>query len=345
MAGWGNSDQDYMRYAADRNSFGQDMQTGYNLLSNPLAQIGLGTNDSLAANREGGVSGLTNPFNIDFTGGSGGWNAALAADKDVFQSMTEEDWSEFSKLTTRQQNAWVQKRKVDVKAGLNRAKDEASRKAKEAEYQKWRDDTMKKLSTFADNMNMSVDDLIKHGDVGMQANRNQANNLAAQRGAGLSGGISNMNSQRAVADAALKYQMGRQQMGQQAMGQLLNGLQTQYMNDEDRRRYEQGMSMQLQQSQAAANQQKYMQRQQQASGIMGLAGGIIGGIWGGQGGAQAGSSIGQAFGTMQYGSSNPYQPYQYQYPTGAGGGSGYGGGSNSGLSGAGGGYPKFGNSQ
>jgi hypothetical protein len=189
---------------------------------------------------------------------------------------------------------------------------------------------MHKLSDFADKMNMSVDDLVKSGDTGMMANRTQAANNAAMRGQGLSGGVSNLNSERAVADASLKYQMGRQQMGLQATGALMGGLQQQYMNDEQKRQYEQGMNLQLQQAQAAANQQKYLQQQQQASGLMGMIGTGVGAYFGGAAGAQAGGQLGQSFGSQQYGQNNPYQPYQYQYPNGSSqsgsGGGGLGGG-------------------
>lgn len=344
----GASDVEWEDYQNGKYGGNQIAASLWNWFSNPMAAIPnlIGGNSPAAGNPDDFTTMFTDPFGVGnkIRGKTGAWNEELAKseNRDIFMSMTDADWEAFKNLRTDQQNAWIKKRRDSVGPANAAANAEAARKAKEAEYQKWRDQTLHQLQGFADKMNMSVDELIKSGDVGMMANRNQAANMAAQRGVGLSGGISDRNSQRAMADAAMKYQMGRQQMGQAAMGQVLNGLQTQYMNDEDRRRYEQGMNLQLQQAQAGAQSQKYMQQQQQASGLMGMVGGVIGGIYGGAGGAQAGSAAGQAIGGYSYGQSNPYTPYQYQYP---GGTSGYGGGQNSGLSGAGGGYPKYGNSQ
>jgi hypothetical protein len=306
-------------------------------------------NSPAAANPDDPTRSFTDPFGIGnrIRGKTGAWNENLAKDenKGVFDSMSDDDWEAFANLSTPQQNEWIKKRKQAIPAQSAGDAAAAAQKAKEAAYQQWRDDTLKKLSSFADNMNMSVGDLVKHGDAGImnaQQQGSRAAGLSALAAGAGEGGLSTANTQRAVADAAMKYQMQRQAMGQQAYGQVLNGLQTQYMNDEDRRRYEQNMNLQLQQAQAAAQNQKYMQKQQQQSGLFGLLGTAVGGYFGGAQGAQAGGQIGQAYGSYSYGQQNPYQPYNYQYP---GQTSGYGGGPNSGLSGAGGGYPRYGNSQ
>lgn len=252
--------------------------------------------------------------------------------EDVYNTLTPEEWAAFAQKSDAEQQQFIQARRRAImmnqvnKAASDRdpngpqakARAEADRQAK---YQKWRDDTNTRLDAFSKEMGMSVDELVARGDVGMNAARSNAANQAgmAARGAGLTGGgVSNMNTTRAITDASLGYQSQRQAMGLQATQALAGGLQNQYMNDEDRRRYEQGINMQLQQAQQAAQNQGYQQRMQQAGGPMGLVGGAVGAYFGGAQGAQAGYQLGSGLGQSNYQSQNPYKPYEYQYPSGSG---------------------------
>lgn len=317
---YGNSAADWEQYGKDRYSAGQIVQSGWNILSNPLAQIGLSPGkDNLAGGQGQGASMFTNPLGLDFTGGAGGWNESLSKDKEVFMSMSEGDWQSFSKMTTAQQNRWVQQRHKDLVKQRQADEEEALQKKKEADFQKWREDTMKRLDTFSQEMNMPVEELIRRGDLGVTNAGNTASAQARQAayGAGMGPrGLSLANSQRAVTDAQAKYQLQRAQLGSQATQGLLGAMSGMSMEQSAQRQYEQNMNLQLQQAQAAALQQQYLQKQQQASGMMGIAGGVIGGYFGGAAGAQAGYQVGSGLGSYQYGSQNPYQPYQYSYPRG-----------------------------
>jgi hypothetical protein len=299
---------------------GEFWQGAYNTLSNPFGAImhmaNTGGKGNLASNFGGGAQGLTNPLGVNFTSKYGAFNGDMT--EDVFNSMTDDDWATFKALPQNQQSAYILKRRQDIAAGKVAANAEQERVRKEQEYQAWRQQTMVRLDEFSKKMGMSVEELIKAGDAGVIAARNDAASMSGRQGLGLTGGVSAANTERAVADAAMRYQLQRQQMGAQATEGLLGQLNTQYLNDEDRRRYEQNMNLQLQSANGAAMAAKYAQAQQQQAGLMGMAGTVLGGIWGGAEGAKAGGQIGPAFGTYQYGNSNPYQPYQYQYPSGTG---------------------------
>lgn len=251
--------------------------------------------------------------------------------EDVYNSMSPEEWAHFAKMSNDEQVAFIQQRRQAVmQGGINKAVGQRdpnspegqarAKAAKDAEYEAWRKQTLTRLDDFSKKMGMSVDQLIQSGDAGVKAAQMTGERAAAQQalaaGAG-PGGLSMLNTQKAAADSMNNYQMQRQGMGLQATQSLMGGLQNQYMNDEDRRRYEQGMNLQLQQAQAAAQQQKYMMGQQQASGLGGLVGTGIGAYFGSP---QAGQAIGSQLGASSYQGSNPYKPYQYQYPSGLGGG-------------------------
>lgn len=340
---WSDADKAWANYMYGGGDVGQGVQGAYNFLSNPIGGvqhlINTGGKGSLSDNYGGQATSLTNPLQIDLNGKYGSHNGAMT--RDVFNSMSDEDWATFRKLPRDKQNQFIAQRTNDIQTkGSSQdavAKAQADAQAKDAEYQKWRTDVMTRLDQFSQKMNMSVEELISSGDLGVRAARNDAAAAAGRRGVGLSGGASDLNTQRAVADAGLKYQMGRQQLGLQATQGLQQGLQQQYMNTENRRQYEQGLNLQLQSAQAAAQNQKYAQEQQQAGGLTGMVGTVLGGIWGGAPGAKAGGELGQGYGQMQYGQQNPYQPYQYQYPSGQGGG--LGGNGNNGQSGWGGWSP------
>lgn len=234
----------------------------------------------------------------------------------LFNEMTDDEHAAYERMNAGEGQQFLEKIRARVKS---KGQVDAAAKAKadqEAQYQAWKNGVMQRLDAFSKKMNMSVEELIAAGDLGIKASRNDAAAAAGRRTVGLSGGISDANTQRAVADAGLRYQMQRQQLGLQASQGLMGGLQQQYMNDEDRRRYEQGLNLQLQGAQAAAQNQKYLQEQQKRAGLMGIAGTIVGGIWGGAAGAKAGGELGQSAGNLSYANQNPYQPYQYQYPSG-----------------------------
>ncbi len=215
----------------------------------------------------------------------------------------------------------------------------------DAQYQAWRKQTLQRLDQFSKEMNLSIPELLAKGDMGIQNVSNMAAGNAgrAAYGAGLGGGgISNLNSQRAVADAQLGYQTQRQAMGLQATNMLMGGLQNEYMNQEDRYRYQQGLDMQLQNTRANAEAYDAQRQQQMWQAVGSVFGGVAGGaanyaqggsfMGGFQTGSQLGGGLGGALGGIGY------QPYQYQYPSGnrprgLGGGS-RGGGSGNPYSGA-----------
>lgn len=240
----------------------------------------------------------------------------------LFNEMTDDEHAAYERMNEAEGRQFLEKirSRAKGKGQVNAAAKAAA--DREAEYAAWRQRKMQDLDAFSKKMGMSVEELIASGDLGIKASRNDAAAAAGRRGLGLTGGISDMNSQRAVADASLKYQMGRQQLGLQATQGLMTGLQQDYMNTEDRRRYEQGLDLQLQSAQAAAYNQQYLQKQQQRAGLFGIAGTVVGGIFGGAPGAKAGGEAGQAAGGLSYSQQQPYQPPQYNYPSGLGGGGG-----------------------
>lgn len=252
----------------------------------------------------------------------------------IFNSMSDDELLAFEKMNGAERRSFINNRKEELGKSNALTAQQQEKQAREKQYQEWRQGAMTRLDDFSKKMGMSVDELIASGDAGMASNRNQAASQAGQRGVGLSGGVSNMNSQRAVADAALKYQSGRQQLGLQATQGLMQGLNQEYLNEEDRRRYEQGIDLQLQQARNAAYMQKYKDAQQQRAGLLGMVGTAIGGIFGGAQGAQAGGALGQGVGNMSYSQDNRFMAPGYYYPSGGGAGYGLGGGSaNSGWGG------------
>lgn len=294
---------------------GEDFARG--LLGGPAGWYEVGSGNSIGGISSGIFSGTT-------------LNDAMT--EDVYNSMSPEEWQAFAHMSNQQQMEFIHNRarevgagRVQAQAGQRTANDAA---AKEAQFQQWRKGQMDKLQAFADEMGMSVDELAKRGDLGLQNVTNQGNRVASAQayGAGLSGGgISALNNQKAVADAQAQYQMQRNQLGLQARGQLLDQLGGLAHEREDMRRYEQGMDMNMQQAQAAAMQQRYQQGLAQSGGMLGLVGGVAGAYFGkSPEAAQAGYQLGSGLGQQQYANQNPYSPYRYRYPSGGGRSSGYG---------------------
>lgn len=215
-------------------------------------------------------------------------------------------------------------------AGSFQTPQDAAAKAqvdKEAAFQQWRQSTMQRLDAFSKEMGLPVEELIKRGDLGVMNAGNNAISSAgsAAYGAGLdSGGVSSMNTQRAVTDAQSKYQLARQGLGLQATQGLLGEMGNMAHETEDTRRYEQGLNMSLQQANEQARQMRFAQGQQQTSQIFGAVGGAAGAYFGGPAGASAGYNLGSGLGGAAYGQ---YRPNNLTYPSGSRGG-GLGGGRN-----------------
>lgn len=274
-------------------------------------------------------------------------------DQMVFGQMDEQQWKELGGLRVGAQQEWIAKRKQELLSGTGRPPgqffnpktgqtynrpgsgpgvDPAVQKqqADEAAFQKWRNDTMTRLDAFSKEMNMPVDQLIAKGDLGVMnaGAQGRAQAGSAAYGAGLGGGgISAMNTQRAVTDAQSQYQLQRAGLGLQATNSLLGNMSDMAHAGEDTRRYEQGMNMQLQQANEQARQMRFAQGQQQAGQKVGILGGVFGGLFGGPAGASAGYNLGSGLGQSQYGT---YRPNQLQYPKG----SSYPGSGSGGLGGA-----------
>ncbi len=263
-----------------------------------------------------------------------------AGDKDVYSQMDAAQWQELGGLRHAQQADWITKRKQELATGTGRprgvfqswknigqtpddpaaAAAQAEAAKKEAAFQQWRQDTMTKLSAYADEMNMPVEQLIAKGDLGVMnagaTGRSMASAAASSADAGL-GGLSAKNTQRAVTDAQSKYQLQRSQLGLGATTQLLNTMGQVHGEGEDTRRYEQNMNLQMQQANQQASMMQFAQKQQQQGQLFGMIGGAIGG--------PSGYSIGSGLGQM---SAGQYKPSGFSYPQGSSvpgsGGSGLG---------------------
>lgn len=247
-------------------------------------------------------------------------------DEDVFNSMDDGAWDEFNKLNQQERAQFVADRKKKIAPDLAARAEADAQKKKEADFQSWRMQTLQRLDAFSKEMGMPVEELIKRGDLGVQqagdTGRTQAG--AAAYGAGLGGGgLSSMNTQRAVTDAQSRYQMQRQQMGLQATDSLMNQMGSLAHEGEDTRRYEQGLNMSLQQANEQANQYRAAQAQAKQSQLFGMIGGGVGAMYGGPSGAAMGYSLGSGLGGY---TAPQYQPRNLQYPTGSTKpGSGFGG--------------------
>lgn len=270
---------------------------------------------------------LGNTFGEDFKGNIS-WEDT-AQDRDVYSQMDAEQWEELSKLTSVGQRNWIKQRGWDLANGRGRPRgkfqshrnsgqpqqDDAAGQGQandEAAFQQWKMNKMRELDAFSKQMGMSVDQLIAAGDAGVMSAGNEGRSQAgaASFGAGLGqGGISTMNSQRAVADAQQRYQMGRQQLGLQANTELLNQMGQMGRESEDMRRYDNQMGLQMQQMQEAARQRNHAEGLGKQQSLFGLAGGVIGGVYGGPQGAALGYNLGSGLGGMGY------KPYKAQTPT------------------------------
>lgn len=251
-------------------------------------------------------------------------------DEEVFKSMSPQDWEAFNKMSPGERLSFVTSRRTQIAVGKAPKPGEQEAANKEKQFQEWKMQKMRDLDAFSKQMGMSVQDLIKAGDAGVQAAGANATSQAgaAAYGAGLTGGgVSAMNTQRAVTDAQQRYQMGRQQLGLQATNDLLGQMGQMGRENEDIRRYEQSMNLNLQNAQEQARQRNYAEGMGRQQSMFGLAGGVIGGVYGGPQGAAMGYNIGSGVGGMAY---QPYTARAPQYPSGQrpqglGGGPTYGG--------------------
>lgn len=283
----------------------------------------------------GGIAGQAEGIGANASGnGSAGGNDLLGIHvgdgttindnmtEDVYNSMSADEWNAFAHMTRAQQDQFIVRRSKEAGKYYNDKRESdkaaAAQAAEEAKYKAWRESALQRLDKFSQEMGKPLDQLLREGDAGAQAatttGANQAATAAYGRGIG-GGGLSTANTQRAFLDAGQGYTLQRQQMGAQATQGLLQGLQGEYMNGEDRRRYEQGLNLQLQQAQAGAYNQQYQQHSQQAGGTLGLIGAGVGAYFGGAAGAQAGYSLGSGIGSQNYQNQNPYQAPQYKYPS------------------------------
>jgi hypothetical protein len=254
---------------------------------------------------------------------------ARGMNKAVFESMGPEDWDAYNKMSDQERFNFASKRSADIMAG--KAKGQAAQNAEQSKLDQLnaaKTELINKVKAFADEMNMPVDELMKKDGFAQALNSStfsRASTDASNRGLGL-GGISNANADFATKQALLGYQFQRQQAGANALQNAFNMTSQQGATNEDIRRYEQGMNLQLQQAQAARQAAQYQQGLSQRQGMGSLAGGIIGGVYGGPSGAAFGSQIGGSIAGSTYGT---YKPYQYSYPSGNYGGSASGLSSNS----------------
>lgn len=297
---------------------GQDIGVGLlrNFIGGPLGQIESAY--GLASGKP--TAGINDAIGLGFGDGTT-FNDMM--NEDVYNSLSPDEWTAFTKMPSHKQQEFISKRLLEISQRNPEIAAEDRAAAREAAKQKsqedWRNETMTKLGAFADEMGMSVEQLMQRGDMGIKqvgaTGANQAGQAAYAAGLG-TGGVSALNTQRAYADAQQNYQLQRKQLGANALSNLGSMQQQQYMNDEDRRRYEQGMNMQMQQAEAQASQQAYQQQQQAAGGTLGMIGGAVGAYFGGAGGATAGYQLGSSLGQSNYTQNNPYNAYKYSYPRG-----------------------------
>lgn len=318
--------EEYESYKSSKGGAGQIAAAAWNTMSNPFRTAGAVSDRDASryletgGNANGGFGNqLTDPFGIGnaLVGKYGSFNSNM--DEGVFMSMSDDDWARFKMMSTREQDAFIEQRRAQIPDAA-KAKSEADLAAqKEAEYQKWRQDTMRRLDDFSKEMGKPIDQLIREGDLGAISARDTGANMGAQAGynAGVSGGgLSVANTQRAQTSAGLGYQMQRQQMGAQATQGLLGAMAGVSQEGAQQRAYNDNLNLTLQQAQAAAQQQRYQQASAQSGQTMGLIGAGVGAYFGGAAGAQAGYGLGSGLGQSSYQNQNPYQPYQYKTPNG-----------------------------
>ncbi len=257
--------------------------------------------------------------------------------EEIYNSMTPEEWEKFAHMSRQEQASFINERQTGLiknKAAQKGVDDEVNALQSEADKRKFQqNDLIAKVQKFADEMNMSVGDLMQKDDFAKHLNAVTYQNSMANAmssGAG-GGGISQANSDAATKNALLGYQFQRQQAGLAARNDAFGMITNQGAAAEDLRRYNQGMDLQMQSLAAQSEQASYQQSLQQSGGTLGLIGGAVGAYFGGAQGAQAGYSLGSGLGQQNYMSNNPYKPYKYSYPTGGmGRGRGSGGGGISG---------------
>lgn len=244
----------YEEYQQKQWDGGQIAQGIFNAFRNPFGQIGKDDSkgDSWASGQNSfgqSTDMLTNPLGIDFTGGIGGWNKRLAGNKALYEAMSDDDWAAFAKMTTQDQNRFLDQLQKRVDAQAQKDAEAKAKADKEAQFQNWRMDTMKKLDAFAAEMNMSVPELLDRGDVGIRtATRDavsQSDQAAAAAGVGREGGLGAQNNMRAAIDAQNRYQLQRKEMGLGAYNSLLGQMSGMAHETEDMRRYEQGLDLQM----------------------------------------------------------------------------------------------------
>lgn len=303
MSGAWQNWQHYKETAANQAKYGSGgtaSDIGSAILGGPAGMLSgaLGQHNPLTA---GGASFGAHLAHAELANASDG--------EALFNAMTDDEANAFEHMDGNQRAAFLAKLRTRVGA-------KTEQDTKEADYQKWRQSALQRLDDISKKMNMSVDQLIASGDSGARTAQGVGERQGAMQGlaAGAGGGgISNLNTQKAVADSLNNYQMQRQQVGLQATQGLLGGLQQEYMSDEDRRRYDDAIKQ-------AEYNRGYQSQMNQSAGLMGLVGTGVGAYFGGAAGAQAGGQLGQAGGQYLYGQSNPYAPPPSSHSSGGLGG-------------------------
>lgn len=219
--------------------------------------------------------------------------------QDVYNSMSQSDWDAFRKMGSGQQSSFIQGRAQQI--------------AQQKPFKTAQDKMIAQLQSFADEMNMPVDQLLKQDAFAkMLHGTTIAQGVQQGRGAGLGiGGYSQNAANASASKALLGYQMQRQQAGNQALSQI---------NDI----YNQQQGMQL--STNALNQQANNNYQaQQAANQQKVIGGLTAAFGGGAGAAfgAASSMKNSNTGVSNSGSGTGYP--NNNYGTGySGGGPSYG---------------------
>lgn len=258
-----------------------------------------------------------------FLGGSDPFSGSTVSDlmtEDIYNSMSPEEWAYFAKMNGQEQADFIAGKQRELKQyGANKSKADAelaSQAAEKAKRDKFQGEMIQRLDAFAKEMGMSVDQLMKTDDYAKALNQSTyARTAADMYGSGV--GMSGMGTAQAdinTKNALLGYQMQRQQAGAAATQNAFSMMGAMSGSEEERRRYEQGMNLQLQGAAEAARMRNYSEglaRQQQQGALLG---GIAGYVIGGPTGASFGSQLGGGIAGSNY---KPYQAASYQYPTGA----------------------------
>lgn len=287
---------------------------------------------AIAQKNNGRASSVINAF----IGGPAGWYKEAAGEGGIggnygehhadfglseadYEAMTDEEHDAYEKMNQNQRASFLEKmrtaRKTEADAAAAQKAEEDKLAKQRADREAAQDDLVKKLSLFADEMNMSVDQLMQRDDVAKALNEQTFQHAARAGGGAGPGGLSAYNTRLATEQALIGYRTQRQGMAQQAWNQAHGMLGNQMNQAEDIARYNQGLNLQLQEAEAARQQAAYAQRLGAQQGLGGMIGGIAGAYFGGPTGAAMGQQVGSQLAGQRYQQNNPYKAYQFKYPS------------------------------